>query len=179
MAERGRLAPRVSAVTVARTLARVDDDLRKGDVAMARTRLTSLVRSLPHSLDARERLAEVCRLDGDTVEAGRWSYLSEQRDAAEVAAFERACGENPRRIMRGLRWSGAEDLAADELAQQRLLEVRSRAEAAAGKPLDWSDRGRDTEPTSDRLVGIGCTAVVLVLVALVVIGAVTVVGWIF
>ncbi|MBO9553178.1 DUF6584 family protein [Cellulomonas sp.] len=166
-------------MTVERTLARVDDDLRKGDVAMARTRLTSLVQSLPHSLDARERLAEVCRLDGDEVEAGRWSYLSEQRDTAEVAAFERACGDDPRRIMRGLRWRGAEDLAANGLAEQRLREVRSRAEAAAGKTLDWSDRGRGTEPASDRLFAVGCSAAVLVLVALVVIGAVTVVGWIF
>ncbi|MEZ0446896.1 DUF6584 family protein [Cellulomonas sp. ICMP 17802] len=88
-------------MTVERTLARVDEDLRKGDVAMARTRLQSLVLSLPQALDARERLAEIYRLDGDRVEAGRWSYLAEQRDQDEVSAFERACGRDPVRIMRG------------------------------------------------------------------------------
>ena len=71
-------------MTVERTLARVEDDLRIGDVTMARTRLQSLLQSLPHRLDARERLADVYRLDGNRVEAGRWSYLSEHRDPGEV-----------------------------------------------------------------------------------------------
>lgn len=162
-----------------RTLARVDEDLRTGDVAMARTRLESLVRSLPHRLEARERLADVCRLEGDLVEAGRWSYLSEHADPAEVAAFERACGDNPVRIMRGLRWPGPDEEAATEHAQARLLDVRSRAEEKAGKKLDWTDRGRDVGgPWEDAVLGVGCALVVITLVALVVIGATTVVGWI-
>jgi hypothetical protein len=167
-------------VTVERTLARVEDDLRIGDVTMARTRLKSLVQSLPHRLDARERLADVCRLDGDRAEAGRWSYLSEQRDPREVAAFERACGRDPVRIMRGLRWRGSEEAATTELARQRLLDVRARAEAKAGKKLDWSARGRDVGgPWWEGVFTIGCLVAGLVLIALVVIGAVTVFSWIF
>lgn len=167
-------------MTVERTLGRVDEDLRKGDVAMARRRLLSVVESLPHALDARERLAEIYRGDGDRVEAGRWSYLSAQRDPAEVDAFERACGRNPVRIMRGLRWRGPEAQAATELAQQRLLDVRARAESTARKTLDWSDRGRDVAgPWWEDLPAIGCAIVGLMLVGLVVVGAVTVVGWIF
>jgi Ser/Thr protein kinase RdoA (MazF antagonist) len=44
-------------MTVGRTLARVEEDLSVGDVTMARTRLSSLVRSLPHRLDEPERPA--------------------------------------------------------------------------------------------------------------------------
>ena len=55
-------------MTVERTLARVDDDLRDGDVAMARTRLRSLVQSLPQSLEARARLADA----GREVGGSRW-----------------------------------------------------------------------------------------------------------
>ncbi|KQY42858.1 DUF6584 family protein [Cellulomonas sp. Root137] len=166
-------------MTVERTLAKVDEDLRTGDVAMARRRLKSLVESLPHELDARERLAEVCRLDGDRTEAGRWSYLSEQRDPAEVDAFERACGRDPVRIMQGLRWRGPEEQAASELARQRLLEIRARAESAAGKKLDWSDRERDVSgPWWEGLTAVGCAIVGLMLVGLVVVGAVTVFRWI-
>jgi hypothetical protein len=166
-------------VTVERTLARVDDDLSRGDVEMARTRLQSLVRSLPNRVDARQRLADVYRLDGDLVEAGRWSYLSPQADPADVAAFERACGDDPVRIMRGLRWTGSEDLAATEHAQQRLLELRARAEAKAGRSLAWEDRGRDIgRPWQDVAFEVGCGVAVIVLVALLVIGAATVVGWI-
>lgn len=147
---------------------------------MARTRLQSLVQSLPHRLDARERLADVCRLEGDRVEAGRWSYLSEQRDPGEVAAFERACGRDPVRIMRGLRWRGSEEDATTELARQRLLDVRARAETAAGRKLDWSARGRDVGgPWWDDVFAVGCLLVGLVLLALVIVGAVTVFSWVF
>ncbi|MCF4123580.1 hypothetical protein L1785_21660 [Antribacter sp. KLBMP9083] len=167
-------------MTVERTLARVEDDLHKGDITMARTRLQSLVQSLPHRLDARERLADVCRLEGDRVEAGRWSYLSEQRDPGEAAAFERACGRDPVRIMRGLRWSGSEEDATTELARQRLLDVRARAEAAAGRKLDWSARGRDVGgPWWDDAFAVGCLLAGLVLLFLVIVGAVTVFRWVF
>jgi Tfp pilus assembly protein PilF len=98
--------PRVARVTLERTLGRVEEDLRKGDTAMARTRLKSFVQAVPQSLAARERLADVYRLEGERVEAGRWSYLSEKADREEVEAFERACGRDPIRIMRGLCWSG-------------------------------------------------------------------------
>ncbi|QCB94954.1 DUF6584 family protein [Cellulomonas shaoxiangyii] len=168
-------------MTVERTLAKVDDDLRRGDLTMARTRLKSLTHSLPHRLDARERLADVYRLEGNTVEAGRWSYLAEQRDPAEVAAFERACGQKPVRIMRALLWRGSEDAAATEIARDRLRDVRARAEADTGRRLDWSDPGRGAEgPWWEDAAGlIGCMVVGLVLAVLVVVGAATVVGWIF
>lgn len=167
-------------MSVERTLARVEADLRIGDVTMARTRLLSLLQSQPYHLDARERLADVYRLDGNHVEAGRWSYLSEPRDPAEVAAFEHACGRNPIRIMRALHWRGFEEAAATEVARQRLLDVRARAEAKAGKKLDWSDRGREVGDTWGRdASAIGCLVAGVVLLALVVIGAATVVDWIF
>lgn len=169
-------------MTVERTLAKVEEDLRSGDVTMARTRLQSLIQSLPRDVVARERLAELYRLEGNRVEAGRWSYLSDARDPEEVSAFERACGRDPVRIMRALRWRGTEDAAATEVARHRLLDVRSRAEAKAGKKLDWSDRGREVradEPWWKSVAAIGCLVTGLVLVALVVIGARTVAGWIF
>ena len=167
-------------MSVERTLERVEEDLRVGDVTMARTRLSSLVRSLPHRLDARERLAAVCRLDGDLVEAGRWSYLTEQRDEREVAAFERACGKDPVRIMRALRWRSSEEAATTEVARQRLLDVRGRAEARAGRTLDWSDKGRKVgDPWWEDALAVGCLVTGVVLLALVVIGAVTVVRWVF
>lgn len=170
----------MNAVTVERTLARVEEDLRKGDLAMARTRLSSLVQSLPHRLDARERLADVCRLDGDRVEAGRWSYLSERRDESEAAAFDKACGGDPVRIMRGLRWNGPEEVASTERAHQVLLDVRARAESAAGKRLEWTDRGRDVGgPWWADGCAVGCMLAGLLLIALMGIGAMTVVSWVF
>lgn len=165
-------------MTVERTLARVDEDLRKGDLAMARRRLRSLVEAKPQELVVRERLADVYRREGATVEAGRWSYLSEKRVEREVAAYERACGRDPVRIMRGLRWTGTASDATTGLAQERLREVKAAAEGKAGKDLDWSSRGRDTaDPWWQDAFGLGCGAVLLAILVLAVIGAVTVVRW--
>ncbi|MBO0899098.1 hypothetical protein J1G42_03820 [Cellulomonas sp. zg-ZUI222] len=162
---------------VERTLGRVEADLRDGDVTMARTRLRDLVRSLPRELAARDKLAEVCRLQGDRAEAGRWSYLSDVRDPTEVDAFERACGRDPVRIMGALRWEGSDD-AATEVAGQRLREVRQRAEARAGRTLTWTDTGYEVQDWRQDLGLLGCLLAGLVLLALAVVGAVTVVGWV-
>jgi len=83
---------------------------------MARTRLTSLLQTLPCELGARETLAAVYRLEGNSLEAGRWSYLADERIPEEIEAFERACGRDPIRLMRALRWRGPEAAAATEAA---------------------------------------------------------------
>ncbi|WP_448631048.1 DUF6584 family protein [Cellulomonas soli] len=167
-------------MSIERTLAKVEEDMRCGDVTMARTRLTSLLQSRPRELEARDRLAELHRRGGDRVEAGRWSYLSDDRDPEEVAAFERACRRNPVRIMRALRWRGSEEAATTEVARTRLIEVRARAEAKAGRTLEWEDhRDGVGSPWWTDAFAVGCLAGGLALVALVVIGAVTVVTWLF
>lgn len=165
-------------MTVERTLARVEADLAAGDVAMARTRLTSLLQSLPRELAARERLAAVYRLEDNRVEAGRWSYLAAERLPEETEAFERACGRDPVRIMRALRWRGPEETAATEVARERLRDVRARAQAKARKELDWSDTGRGTEgSTWGDPVAVGCLGAGFVLLALVLVGLFTVIDW--
>jgi len=59
-------------------------------------------------------------------------------------------------------------------------DVRARAEARAGRALDWSDRGRDVGgPWWDDAFAVGCLLGGLLLLALTVVGAVTVVRWLF
>lgn len=165
-------------MTVERTLARVDEDLRTGDVAMARRRLRSLILAKPQDLLVRERLADVYRRQGDTVQAGRWSYLSESRRPEEVAAFERAFGDDPVRLMWALRWTGSESDATTEYARHRLHDVRTRAEQNAGRTLDWTTRTpRPPVPWWKDASAVGCGAALLGVVVLAVIGAVTVVRW--
>ncbi len=81
--------------------------------------------------------------------------------------------------MRGLRWHGSEEEASSEVARARLREVRGKAQAAAGKELDWSDHGRDVGAWWEDALVFGCLFAGLVLVALMVIGALTVLGWLF
>jgi len=167
-------------VTVERTLARVEEDLRAGDVVTARKRLRGLVGCMPQRLDLRERLAQVYRLGGDRAQAGRWAYLGEQRDPQETAAFERSCHHDAVRVMWALGWRGPEQDASTQTARERLLEVRARAEQDAGTPLDWANPRRPEQPEGWRpsLGGMGCLLVVLALIGSVIVGAVTIVRWI-
>lgn len=158
------------------TLARVAEDLAAGRRPLARQRLRGLVGALPQRLDLREQLAELYRADGDLAQAGRYSYLAEQRDPAEVAAFERAYQEDPVRMMKALGWRGPEADAATETARGRLRALRSRAEAQLGVPVDW-EMPRHGPPAGstrgDRIVEAGCTLIAIVVILLVIAGLIS------
>ncbi|MDV9190345.1 DUF6584 family protein [Streptomyces sp. SR27] len=128
------------------TLARVDADLVAGRVPMARQRLRGLVASFPYDLTLRRRLAEVYRLYGDAAEAGRWTYLEEDRSAEETAAFEARYG-SPGRRMKALAWRGPEELAATAFAHGQLVAVRTACAERLGRPVDWDDPSSYGEDT--------------------------------
>ena len=161
------------------TLARARGELAAGETARARERLHGLLATYPHRLDVRSALAETQRADGDRIQAGRWGYLLPDSDPAETAAFLEAYPAPVARV-RAMRWSGPED-ASGPAVQALLLGLRTAAETDTGGPVSWTTaRPRPTPPPStlaDALVPAGCFVVVAVLAALVVIGAVTVVGW--
>jgi len=135
---------------VDRTLARVEADLAAGELALACRRLEGLVTSFPERLDLREQLAEVCRRRGDRVQAGRWSYLAERRDPAEVAAFERSA-RRPVRRMRALAWVTDPETAATAVARERLTELRDRARRRNRDPgVTYEQLRTAVSPPTDR-----------------------------
>lgn len=91
-------------------LERVAVDLSRGHTAPAIQRLSSLIHLDPTDLDLRRRLADVHRMVGNWVEAGRWSYLFVDADPLETSAFERAY-PSPLRRLHALRWPGLASLA--------------------------------------------------------------------
>ncbi|MFI5527729.1 DUF6584 family protein [Kitasatospora sp. NPDC051853] len=174
-------------MTVETTLLKVDADLRAGRIPVARQRLRGLVGSYPADLTARRRLAEVYRLYGEPVEAGRWAYLEADRDPDETAAFE-ARYSDPLARMAAVRWYGSERLVETETARARLVGLREAASAHAGSPVYWHTvgdhilrRGGDgAESASEDDGWLGCVGLVagaLVLLAFAVLGVVTFVRW--
>ncbi|GAA2772355.1 DUF6584 family protein [Streptomyces showdoensis] len=169
------------------TLARVDADLAAGRVPMARQRLRGLVGSFPDDLALRRRLGEVYRLYGEPAEAGRWTYLEEDRDPAEVAAFE-ARYHAPGHRMKALAWSGPESAAGSAVARTRLAQVREECSRALGRPVDWSmplEELEACEPVAeaggkerlaDLAAGAGCLLAVVAAIALWVNGLVALFG---
>lgn len=163
-------------MSLERTLARVEAELQAGELMSALGRLRGLRGTYPQNLEVRDRLAEVYRRVGDPVQAGRWAYLAEHRLPDETAAFERAFGRDPVRLMGALRWSGSEDDAATEIARQRLTEVRTRAERHAGRKLMWERPHLVQHQTSG---WVGCLAfalIVLFFAGVFLVGLVTIVG---
>src|SRR6185437_8057022 len=123
---------------------RVAIDLAGGRTQPAIQRLSSLVAHHPTDLDLRRRLAAVYRLIGNRIQAGRWSYLQQDADEAEVAAFERAY-PSARRRLSALRWPASTRLAATAYARQRLDDLAALASteprklvAAVVTPSRWT-----------------------------------------
>lgn len=169
-------APSLGGVSVEEVLGRVEEDLAAGYRPRARQRLKSLVAVHPQRLDLRAQLAELYRLDGDFAQAGRWGYLADDRKPHEVAAFEKAYGEDPMRMMRAVGWRGSEDAAGSEVAQQRLRALRARAEAEFGVPIEWElPLHAPTPPPrlADRVVETGCGVVAFAFIVLVILGIVS------
>ncbi|WP_434439790.1 DUF6584 family protein [Lentzea sp. E54] len=120
------------------TLHKAAEELRRGDLASvlrARQRVAGLVGTFPHRLDLRERLAEVYRVLGQPAQAGRWTYLSEDRDPDETLAFERAYRRAEARLV-ALSWQGRVDEAPTDTARSRLESLHFDARAELQHELD-------------------------------------------
>ncbi|RKT57176.1 DUF6584 family protein [Saccharothrix australiensis] len=161
---------------VERTLRKAAEELERGDLASvlrARQRLVGLVTSFPDRLDLRERLADVYRVLGDAPQAGRWGYLSEHRDPAETAAFERAY-RTPEARLAALHWAGGD--AATETARIRLAALRAEVSEQLRDQLAATD-DRDSSWHANILVLLGLVLVLLCFVVGVVTLAGKVYGW--
>lgn len=157
-------------------LARVDSDLTLGHTHTATQRLRTLLATDPDDLAIRERLATVYRQTGNRVEAGRWSFLTDQVEPVELAAFIRA-NPSPWLRLRLLAWAGDPDLLP-AAARERLLALIEEADAA-GPPPRWREIHQDQ--TGGRSSLIPCLFVLLTvgaILALAAVGVVRVSRWI-
>jgi Family of unknown function (DUF6584) len=157
----------------ANVLDRVAVDLARGHTQPAIQRLSSLVTAHPMDLDLRRRLAAVHRRVGNLIEAGRWSYLQPDADEAEVQAFERAYPTSAAQL-HALRWPGPASSAPTSYARRRLAKLV----AATGRhPSEAIAPQRRRLRPSPIALAVALTA--LIGAVFVVVGAVTVVAWIF
>jgi hypothetical protein len=133
------------AVPLERTLGRVEDDLARGDLSMARQRLRSLVDAYPQRLDLRIRLADVYRAMGEPIQAGRWRYLGPPRDKAdeaEIDAFARSHDRRAAVLADQIGYRGRVDQVTDINARDRLQELRDHALGQDGVWTEYDEHGR-------------------------------------
>ncbi|MBX6357655.1 MAG: tetratricopeptide repeat protein [Micromonosporaceae bacterium] len=151
-------------------LARVKNDLALGHTHTAIQRLRTLVAVDPNDLELHRLLAEVYRQTGNLVEAGRWSFLTEDARPEELAAFERA-NPDPWLRLRLIRWNGDPATLPDKAAWSRLWALRQAAERA-GPPDRWQHDDQAATTASSRIPCLFVTAALVVLGALGAIGVV-------
>ena len=153
------------------TLARAAADIERGDVGMARRRLSSLRAAYPDDFVVRRALRDTCRAGGDLAEAGRWGYVLEDASPEEVAAFERSRGTHPREIARSLEWPPQLAAEGDHgqariTALQTALRALPRPDPRGNGPWDAVGTRAAPDPTD-----VGCFLSVAAAITLLVLGA--------
>jgi hypothetical protein len=160
------------------TLRRVDADLEHGRVLPAINRLRGLVHERPDRLDVRRRLAAVYRGQGELAQAGRWSFLCEELDPDELAAFERQFRTASGRLA-AIAWTGGAEGLGPEAAE-RLAALRADAARESARRVRHPERPRREKVVETLGLTVAIVVALLALVglwAVVVQGVRVVVGW--
>ena len=157
------------------TLAKVQADIERGDLGMARERLGSLIVSYPDDLSLRSKLADVHYRLQMPSQAGRFWYLDEPvTDEMRVAraAFEASHGKHSRRIAQALMFRGNIEEVVDPFARatlEQLLPFAVRQE----RDLQGADGG------ATWAIGVAVSVFLLLVAGTFIVGIVTVFRWIF
>jgi hypothetical protein len=162
-------------------LARVDLDLARGHTYLALQRLASLTAAYPNDMELRACRAGVNRRIGNLVEAGRWGYLTEDVDVAEIVAFERAFPCAWARVS-ALRLGADPTKAVGSEARQRLSDLIREAERKGRASIVWTERGPQQQPSTswrDVVGGLTVTSILLAVLFLLLIGLITVIRVVF
>jgi hypothetical protein len=142
-------------------LARVREDLERGHTHLALQRLSGLTSAYPDDLAIRGLRGAVNHQVGNFAEAGRWGYLTEDADPADLAAFERAF-KSPWERLRALKVRGDPTPSLGPLARSRFADLLAQAEAAGPERVEWTEAG--PQPTAgwlSRSIGTGCGCLAL------------------
>jgi hypothetical protein len=164
-------------VTVAKddVLARVDADLTNGHTYPALQRLASLSAEYPDDLGIRALRGRLNRQIGNLVEAGRWSFLTEDPLPEELAAFTRRYPYAWARL-RALHLRTDPSDALGVRGRQRLADLREQAQREGAAPVVWQPPSRHQRTTPGWADRVGCLVaglLVLIPLGLMVLGLVT------
>jgi hypothetical protein len=176
------------------TLSRIENDIASGNLGKARDRLHGLLATYPDALELRRMLGDVYARLQQPAMAGRYWYLEEKSPEMVKAcqAFENSCGHDPVQMLLALKFRG--DIAAicDTFAGSTLLALQEQGEKERDLRIEFGRRGRekyryrwDTGRRSGRVIegtiwqGVGCLLIVLIVLALAIVGLVSVLQWLF
>jgi hypothetical protein len=158
----------------AKTLKKIEDDIKNDNVGKARDRLHGLIHSYPDDLELRKKLGDIYYALKFPTMAGRYWYLERNKTPEMINAclqFEKSCGNDPFHISNHIKFKGNRDI----IKNLQLEQVISPAQSKVKEKLE----DEYEESLADRLVPYGCVFVIILFIALSLIGVYTVFNWIF
>ncbi len=173
------------------TLKKVEYDITNGNLGKARDRLHGLINTYPNDLKLREKLGAIYWQLKQPAMAGRYWYLIDAKTPemkAAQAAFQNAFGNNPLLMLQAIKFRGAMKAIAGTPAEAKLQALLERAKKTyrdetlyglPGMPPKGTDPPPEQHPWQYRLTCAVLLLIVLLLLALIGIGAGTVVEWLF
>lgn len=157
------------------TLARIEGEIAEGRLGIARDRLHGLVVTYPEELSLRSRLAEVYWRLGYPIPAGEYWFLDPEpgeHGPEAIQAFLRDCGGDPKVVLKRLRLPP--DLAGVRgYARQRVDELIEEYRRRYQEEPDLQKPASNSGGLSNRgcgVLGLACSAVVVLILALAVFG---------
>ncbi|HZM79581.1 MAG TPA: DUF6584 family protein [Candidatus Limnocylindrales bacterium] len=147
-------------------LARVEQDLERGHTHLALQRLAALAAEHPDDPRIRALRGLINHRIGNFAEAGRWGFLTEEVDEADLAAFERAF-KHPWDRLRALKLRYDPSSVLGPRARERLDALLALADESGPDSLVWTESGpfpRGAWWSRALGSGCGCLAIVGVIV---------------
>ncbi|MBT2701193.1 DNA helicase [Bacillus sp. ISL-40] len=158
----------------AKTLKKIEEDIKNDDLGKARDRLHGLISTNPNELELRRKLGDIYFLLKYPSMAGRYWYLEENKTPEMVkacAAFEKSEGNDPSRISTALKFKGNPEIIQKLQLNQGYSPIKDKVkEKLVEEP---------TETLGDKLVTIGCISILILTFSFTLIGIITIFRWIF
>lgn len=168
---------------VPRAILRADEDIKRGDYALARERLTSLLATRGYDSELLDRIGDICFEMKDLSRAGRYWFLSARTDDETervIEIFLSNSGSTPDRIVQQLPRHALQKRISDypERVQARIEFNRlgDAIERAAKTGRKLGDTPSKTEGLRSMIT---CLTVLAVIAAVFVAGLSTIFHWIF
>ncbi|PGV53453.1 DNA helicase [Bacillus sp. AFS037270] len=157
-----------------KTLKKIEEDIKNGDLGKARDRLHGLISTYPDELELRRKLGDIYSALKYPTMAGRYWYLEEDKTPEmekACAVFEKSEGNNPYRISRALKFKGNPEIIQKLQLDPGYSPIKEKVkERLLEEPADTF---------GDRLVTIGCFSIFILIVCFILIGIYAVFRWIF
>lgn len=160
---------------IARTLKRIEEDIKNDDLGKARDRLHGLISTFPNELELRKKLGDIYFELKYPAMAGRYWYLEKNKTAKMVQAcmeFEKSMGNDIYKIARALKYKGDIEILKELDLDPTLLSIQHKVkEKLVEEPDDSTER-------KHKLIILGCLSIIILIIILTSVGVYTVFNWI-